>query len=154
MSSSKTTPIISEEPDQWMSENYRAIIKCRNSWTKESNSAVSYHWRTEWMKNCHRMKKYTISAQYTVIRDCPTNGAQEELKGTNCMKSKGRLQGSSPLRSDGSWTVRRGGWTAWAVAKGNSRGTIRLESTQIRWFSWWPGRKAGPGDWWPKHTQN
>jgi hypothetical protein len=31
--------------------------------------------------------------------------------------------------------VRWGGWTAWAVAKGYLRGSIRLKSTQIRWFS-------------------
>ncbi len=27
---------------------------------------------------------------------------------------------------------------------------IRLESTQIKWFSWWPGREARPHEWWPK----
>jgi hypothetical protein len=37
----------------------------------------------------------------TIIRDYPKNEAQGELEGTNCMKSKGRLPGSSPLRSDG-----------------------------------------------------
>ncbi len=31
----------------------------------------------------------------------------------------------------------------WEVANSNSRGAIRLESTQIRWFLWWPGREAG-----------
>jgi hypothetical protein len=44
------------------------------------------------MYNHRRMK------QYTIIRACPTNEAQEELKGTNCLKSKQRLPGLSPIR--------------------------------------------------------
>jgi hypothetical protein len=39
--------------------------------------------------------------------------------------------------------VRRGSWTAWGMAKGNSRGAVRLESSQVRRFSWWPGWEAG-----------
>jgi hypothetical protein len=34
-----------------------------------------------------------------------------------------------------------------------SERTIRIESTQIRWFSWWPGREAGPHERQPKATQ-
>ncbi len=49
---------------------------------------------------------------YTIIRDHPTNEALGELKEANCMKSKGRLLGLRPLRSDGSQIVRRRGWTA------------------------------------------
>ncbi len=52
--------------------------------------------------------------------------------------------------------TRQGGWTVWAVAKRNSklsyisRGTTRLEKTQIRWFSWKSGREAGPHEQRPK----
>ncbi len=50
--------------------------------------------------------------------------------------------------------VRRESWTAWAVVKGNSRGAIGLEFTQIRWFSRWPGREAGPRQRWrQKHSK-
>jgi hypothetical protein len=45
--------------------------------------------------------QYTNNAQYTIIKEHPTNEAQGELKGTNCMKAKG-LPGLSLLRSDGS----------------------------------------------------
>ncbi len=136
-------------------QNNQTIIECRYSWTKESNGEESNsvelnHWRTEWMNNHRRMKQYTIDAQYTIIRDRPTNEAQGELKRTSCMKSKGRLPGSNPLRSDGSQILRWRGWTTWGVAKENSRGAIRLMSTQINWFSWWSGSEARPGDWRPK----
>ncbi len=47
-------------------------------------------------------------------------------------------------------TVRQGGWTAWMAAKDNSRGAIKLKSTQIRWFSWWPGSETGLHERWPK----
>jgi hypothetical protein len=36
------------------------------------------------------------------------------------------------------------------MAKDNSRGPIRLESSQIKWFMRWPGREAGLGDCQPK----
>jgi hypothetical protein len=42
-------------------------------------------------------------------------------------------------------------WTE--LAKFNSWGAVRLESTQIAWFLWWPGREAGPHEQWPKDTQ-
>jgi hypothetical protein len=58
------------------------------------------------------MKQYAKGAQYTIIRDCPTNEAQGELKGTNCMNAQGRLPELSPLRSDGSWIAQWGGQTA------------------------------------------
>ncbi len=48
-------------------------------------------------KGC-RIKQYAINAQYAIFRDCPT--VQMKLKGnkgTNCMNSKGKLQGSSLL---------------------------------------------------------
>jgi hypothetical protein len=48
--------------------------------------------------------------------------------------------------------VRRERWTAWAVVKGNSRGAIGLEFTQIRWFSRWPGREAGRREQWGQKT--
>ncbi len=79
-------------------QNNRTVIKCRNSWTKESNSEESNHWKTEWMNYHHRMEQYTINVQYTIIRDFTTNVAQGDYKGTNCMKSRGRLLGLSPFR--------------------------------------------------------
>jgi hypothetical protein len=52
-----------------------------------------------------------------------------------------RSSGLSPLRFDGSHDGQAGGWTGYLVAaqglyslKLKPRGTIRLESTQIRWF--------------------
>ncbi len=36
--------------------------------------------------------------------------------------------------------------------RGNSRGAVMLESTQIRWFSCWPGREARLVYPWPKKT--
>jgi hypothetical protein len=83
------------------------------------------------MNNHCRIQQYTINAQYAIITECPTNKAQGRLKGNYCMKSMGRLPGLSILRPDGSWIVRQGGWTPRAVANGNSRGAIRLKSTQV-----------------------
>jgi hypothetical protein len=76
---------------------------------------------------------------------------QMNLRGTQegiYMKVKGYYL--KQVRSDGSRESRTGGWVAWAVAKSNSGVVNRLESTQIRWFSWWQDREAGPGDRWPK----
>jgi hypothetical protein len=50
--------------------------------------------------------------------------------------------GSSPLRLDSSRNGQGWGWTSFPCAQGlyslklKPRGTIRLESTQIRWLSW------------------
>jgi hypothetical protein len=52
------------------------------------------------MNHHHRLKQYAINAQYTIIRNYPTNEAQGELKVTNCTKFMGRLPGLSPLRSN------------------------------------------------------
>jgi hypothetical protein len=49
----------------------------------------------------------------------------------NCMKAKGDYQ--VQIHSDQMVLVivRRGGWINWAMAKGNSRGAIRLKTTQM-----------------------
>jgi hypothetical protein len=52
--------------------------------------------------NRHRMKKFTINAQYTIIRDCPTNEAHGELTEDKLHEGQGGLLGLSPFRSDGS----------------------------------------------------
>jgi hypothetical protein len=44
--------------------------------------------------NRHRLKQFTINAQYTIIRDCPTEDKLHE--------GQGGLLGLSPFRSDGS----------------------------------------------------
>ncbi len=62
------------------------------------------------------------------------------------MKSKGRLWGLSPLRSDGSWIVKRGGWITWMVANGTSKGghqasvhsdqMVLMMARQVGWTGW------------------
>jgi hypothetical protein len=63
-------------------------------------------------------------------------------------QSQGRLSESSPPRSDGSQDSQNRGagprerWPKVVKTKLAQWG-IRLESTKIRWFSWWPGGKLG-----------
>jgi hypothetical protein len=70
-----------------------------------------------------------------------------EIRGNsmgNCKKVKGDYQDQVHLDKMVLVIVKQGGWAKRAVAKGISRRAIWLESPQIRWFSWWQGRKAGP----------
>ncbi len=68
------------------------------------------------------------------------------------LQVKGGLFWSSQLRSDSSQNSKAGGWTSeegtkvlklarwgWLRYGTSSRGTIRLESNQIRFFLWWSG---------------
>ncbi len=59
----------------------------------------------------------------------------------------------SQLRSDGSLDGQAGGLDRQeVVAKGAHilaipKGTTRLESTQVEWFSWYSGKEAKPHEW-------
>jgi hypothetical protein len=72
------------------------------------------HGKTECDTKC---KQHTINAQYVISIDCP----EKKLKGENCMKAKGvcpdRVHSDQMVLG----MVRRGGWTAWAVAKGTKK---------------------------------
>ncbi len=63
---------------------------------------------------------------------------KKKIKGKICMKAKGSE--SSPLRSRDSQAGRLERYEAFAKrqseTKLSSRGVIRIESVQVRWFSW------------------
>jgi hypothetical protein len=65
-------------------------------------------------------KQNVNNEQYKISRDRPNNKAKGELKGKTAWRPRG-LSGQSPLRSDGSLDS-QAGWTAQAVAKGDSGG--------------------------------
>ncbi len=60
------------------------------------------------------------------------NEAQGEIEGKTAWRLKGNIRiKSTQIRWFLWYVVRRGGWINWTMAKGNSRGAIRLKTTQI-----------------------
>jgi hypothetical protein len=98
------------------------------------------------MKCCRRMFYHQMSRTWTVCKiqyqrpsyKWSSGGTQRD----KLHEGQGGLQGLHPLRSDGSEASQAGRLDRWALTRGESRGAIRLESTQIRWFLWWSGREA------------
>ncbi len=69
---------------------------------------------------------YNIKYSETVLKWSSGRNWRE-----NCMKAKGDYQDQIHSDQMVQVIVRWGGWINWAMAKGNSRGAIRLKTTQI-----------------------
>jgi hypothetical protein len=83
------------------------------------------------------------------IRNCSTDEAQAELKGTNCMNIKGDCQDWVYSDQMVLKAIGQGGWTTWVVAKGKSRGLSGWNP--LRWDASHDGQIARLDcDRWPK----
>jgi hypothetical protein len=91
--------------------------------------------------------------QYWISRDSPTMKLRGNSRG-KLHEGQGGLSGSSSLRLDGSCDSQAGMLDRVDGSQRQLKGAIRLKSTQIRWFLWWPGREAGLHERWPKDTQS
>ncbi len=101
---------------------------------------IEYSNKSKWESFKKSLSEYAINALYELWG----NHYKKTAKRKTAPIQRG-LSGLSLLRSDDSPDSQTGGWTSWEVSKGAqnkviSRKAIKLKSTQIRWFLWWPGK--------------
>jgi hypothetical protein len=111
----------------------------RNNQKYSNDNVQTTRINEEISRNKQSLNEQNVNnVQFKMSSDCSTNEAQRELEVKSARRPMG-LSGLSPLRSDCSHDsqVGRGGGRLDCISSGQRqlKGPIRLESTQIKWFS-------------------